>query len=296
MNVLLVTNPASGGSGKHDQDQILHALERFGDVEVVEPSSRDAFDAEVRSRAADREVVVTAGGDGTLNCTINALRERLDDLTFGLIPMGTGNDLARTLGFADLDPPEAAGLLADAPATSLDVGIATGQGAERLFVNACMGGFPIQVDEALTDEEKEKLGAAAFTWGGVKALTDLDRSFVTLNGIAVPDCVAVGVGNGRTCGGGIQVWPQADPTDGRLDGCALPAEGPTDLVKLGASLKLGRHRDLDGVTTVRSSTISIEADPAIQINVDGELVGLRTPASFELFTMTRMLVPERAAS
>lgn len=296
MNVLLVTNPASGGSGKHDQDQILQALARLGEVDVVEPSSRDAFDAEVRSRAADRDVVVTAGGDGTFNCTINALRERLDDLTFGLIPMGTGNDLARTLGFADLDAPEVARLLADAPASSLDVGIATGEGAERLFVNACMGGFPIQVDEALTDEDKERLGAAAFTWGGVKALTDLDRSFVTLNGEGIPDCVAVGVGNGRTVGGGIEVWPQADPGDGRLDGCALPAEGPTDLVKLGASLKLGRHRDLEGVTTVRSSTISIDADPAIEINVDGELIGLRTPASFEVFTTTRMLVPERLGS
>ncbi len=289
MKVLLISNPASGGAAEHDRDAILEALAPLGPVDALEPSSKDAFDEEVQQRAQGCELVVSAGGDGTLNCTINALRERLDGLTFGLIPMGTGNDLARTLGLADLDAPEAAQRLVGAQVRDLDVGMASGVGAERLFVNACMGGFPVQVNQALTDDEKEKLGAAAFIWGGVKALTDLDRSTVTLDGIRVPHCVAVGVGNGKTCGGGIEVWPQADPGDGLLDGCALPAEGPTDLIKLGASLKLGDHRGLDGVTTVRGSTISVDADPVIEINVDGELIGLKTPASFELFTRTRIL-------
>ena len=291
MTVLLITNPASGGAAENDRDAIVQALSPLGAVEVLEPSSRDAFDAEVQRGAEGCELVVSAGGDGTLNCTINALRARLDDLTFGLIPMGTGNDLARTLGVADLDPPEAAAALVGASEAPLDVGVASGAGAERLFVNACMGGFPVQVNEALTDEEKERLGAAAFIWGGAKALTDLHRSTVQLNGVSVSDCVAVGVGNGRTCGGGIEVWPSADPGDGVLNGCALAAEGPGGLMKLGAALKLARHEGLDGVTTVSSSTVSISADPVIEINVDGELIGLKTPATFELFTKTRILRP-----
>ena len=296
MNVLLISNPASGGAAKNDHEALVEAMAGLGTVRSLQPSSREAFDEEVRREATGCDVVVSAGGDGTLNCTINALRDRLDDLTFALIPMGTGNDLARTLGLADLEPVEVAQGLADASKVPLDVGVAAGVGAERLFVNACMGGFPVQVSEALSDEEKEKLGAAAFMWGGAKALADLDRSTVTLNGTSVPECVAVGVGNGKTCGGGIEVWPEADPGDGQLDGCALPADGPTGLVKLAATLKLGRHRDLDGVTTVRSSTVTIDADPVIEINVDGELIGLKTPASFELFTKTRILVPEAPRS
>lgn len=296
MTILLVTNPASGGAAKHDRAAIVEALSALGPVAVLEPSSRDAFDAEVQRAAEGCELVVSAGGDGTLNCTVNALRDRLDSLTFGLIPMGTGNDLARTLGVADLDPPEAAAALIDAEEMPLDVGVASGAGAERLFVNACMGGFPVQVNEVLTDAEKERLGAAAFIWGGAKALADLNRSTVMLNGVAAPDCVAAGVGNGRTCGGGIEVWPSADPGDGVLDGCALAAEGPPGLMKLGASLKLGRHEGLDGVTTVRSPSVSITADPVIEINVDGELIGLKTPASFELFTKTRILRPRKRDS
>ena len=296
MTVLLITNPASGGAAKQDRDAIVQSLSPLGAVDVLEPSSRDAFDVEVQRAAQGSELIVSAGGDGTLNCAINALRERLDDLTFGLIPMGTGNDLARTLGVADLDPPEAAAALADATAMALDVGIASGAGAERLFVNACMGGFPVQVNEALTDDEKQRLGAVAFIWGGAKALADLDRSTVQLNGVAVPHCVAAGVGNGRTCGGGVEVWPSADPGDGVLNGCALAAEGPAGLMKLGATLKLGRHEGLDDVTTVAASTISISADPDIEINVDGELIGLKTPATFELFTKTRILRPGKRDS
>ena len=292
MKILVIANPASGGASKHDREAIVESLAGLGSVDVLEPSSREVFDAEVQEAATGNDLIVSAGGDGTLNCTINALRDRLAGLTFGLIPMGTGNDLARTLGIADLAPAEAAAALVDASPGPLDVGIATGPGTERLFVNACMGGFPVQVNEALGDDEKEKLGAAAFIWGGVKALADLERSTVTLNGVAIPDCVAAGVGNGRTCGGGIEVWPHADPSDGVLNGCALAAEGPAALMKLGASLKLGRHEGLDGVTFADSSGVTIDADPAIEINVDGELIGLKTPATFELFTKTHMLFPD----
>lgn len=292
MKLLLVSNSASGGAGKQDRDEIVAALASLGTVETIEPSSPERFGEEVAAAATGCDLVVAAGGDGTFNCTINALHERVRDLSFALLPMGTGNDLARTFGLDD--PLEVARSLASGTERDLDVCLAVGSGAERYFVNACMGGFPVQVNEALDDSEKERLGAAAFIWGGAKALTDLDRSTVDMDGRRVPDCVAVGVGNGKTCGGGIAVWPDADPGDGRLEGCALPAGGPAALVKLAAKLKLGDHRTLDGVTVTSGSTISIDSDPPIELNVDGELIGLKTPATFEVVARTRLLVPTAA--
>ena len=290
MKVLLITNPSSGGASKHDRDEIIEGLRRMGEVRTVEPASLDDFPQEVRAAARGIDLIVAAGGDGTFNCTINALHRDLGGSKLALIPMGTGNDLSRTLGIGT-DPVQVARGLRDGTTRTLDVGLASGSGAERHFVNACMGGFPVQVNEALDDAEKEKLGAAAFVWGGVKALVDLERSTVTLDSIPVPDCVAAGVGNGRTAGGGIEIWPDADPGDGLLDGCALGAEGLTDLMKLGASLKLGDHRKLDGVSTTRGRSIRIEADPPIEVNVDGELIGLRTPAVFEIVSQVSILVP-----
>lgn len=293
MKLLLVSNPASGGARKLDRDEIVEALGPLGTVETVEPSSAERFGEEVAAAAAGCDLVVAAGGDGTFNCTINALQDRVGDLVFALLPMGTGDDLARTFGLDD-DPVAVARSLTSATEHDLDVCLASGSGAERNFVNACMGGFPVQVNEALDDSEKERLGAAAFIWGGAKALSDLERSTVDLDGRRVPDCVAVGVGNGKTCGGGIAVWPDADPGDGHLEGCALPAGGPGALVKLAAKLKLGDHRTLEGVTVTSGRCISIDSDPPIELNVDGELIGLKTPATFEVVARTRLLVPSAA--
>ena len=293
MKVLLVSNPASGGARKQDRDEIVDALGSLGAVETVEPSSPERFGEEVAVAAKGCDLVVSAGGDGTFNCTINALHERATELVFALLPMGTGNDLARTFGLDD-DPVAVAGALGSATERNLDVCMASGSGAERYFINACMGGFPVQVNEALDDSEKERLGAAAFVWGGAKALSDLERSTVVMDGHRVPDCVAVGVGNGKTSGGGIAVWPDADPGDGLLEGCALPAGGPGALVKLAAKLKLGDHRTLDGVTVTSGRSITIDSDPPIELNVDGELIGLKTPATFQVVTATRLLVPTAA--
>ncbi len=292
MKLLLITNPASGGAAKHDRQDIVAALRRIGDVETVEPRSLEDFPRDVAAAARGKDIVVTAGGDGTFNCTVNALFERLEDVTLGLIPMGTGNDLARTLGLGT-DPVEVARALGGAALENLDVGRAAGAGgADRFFVNACMGGFPVQVDEALDEGEKERLGAAAFMWGGAKALTDLERSTVRLDGVVLADCVAAGVGNGKSAGGGIQIWPDADPGDGLLDGCALSAAGPAELVKLGAALKLGDHRNLDGVHTTRGRSVRIEAAPPIEVNIDGDLIGLFTPVTFEVAASARILVPQ----
>jgi diacylglycerol kinase family enzyme len=154
-----------------------------------------------------------------------------------------------------------------------------------------MGGFPVEVDEAINPDLKKRLGPVAFVLGGLKAARDLERSQVRLNDRDVTDCIAVGVGNGRTCGGGIEVWPQADPGDGALDGCALPAANAAAAAHLAAKVKLGSHAEIRGVEFERASRIVIDADPPVEFNVDGELIGLKTPATFETVAKLRMMVP-----
>ena len=288
--MLLIGNPASGSSDSDLLQTAARVLTGREPVTRVEPASVDTFAEEVRAAASRERTVVVAGGDGTFNRTVNALIDRRDDVVFGLIPMGTGNDLARTLRIAG-DPVEAAKALVEADVSSIDVSFASGTGAESYFANACMGGFPVSVNEAIDDDTKRKLGPAAFLWGGVKALTDLQRWSVTIDGTEVPDCVAAGVGNGRTCGGGIEVWPEADPDDGSLDVYALPASNALETLKLGAKVRSGSHDELEDVAFARSSIVRIEAVPEMEFNVDGELVGLRTPATFEVVGKLWMLRP-----
>lgn len=289
MRVLLVSNPSSGSSEPEVIDEVAAILGRLGDVRRVEPSL-ESFAETLRAAARDSSLVVTAGGDGTNNQTVNALADRFDDLRFALVPLGTGNDLARTLGIPR-EPTDAAEAIVEGAERSIDVSAASSAGAERLFVNACMGGFPVEVDEALDPDLKERLGPIAFVIGGVKAAGDLERSQVKLNGLEVADCLAVGVGNGRTCGGGVEVWPQADPGDGALDGCALPAANAAAAARLAAKVKLGSHEEIADVKFERASKIFIDADPRVEFNVDGELIGLETPVTFETVAKIKIVVP-----
>lgn len=280
MRTLVVGNPESSGFTPGVRDSIAREL----------PEARwfDPGDGELRDAARDADLVVVAGGDGSLSHAVNDLSDRLDDLVFGLIPVGTGNDFARTAGVPD-DPVEAARVVATGEPRTFDVSRAAGDGVERLFVNACMGGFPVQVDQAIDEKTKDRLGPLAFWAGGAKAARNLQRSTVTIGGIELADCVAAGVGNGRTCGGGIPVWPGADPSDGVLDGCAFALPSATAAAKILLEVRSGDHEDLDEVRTTSGHRITIDSDPPIELNVDGELVGLTTPATFEVCGTFRLI-------
>jgi diacylglycerol kinase (ATP) len=292
-SVLMVRNPSAGGAKSDTYETIEDVLGELGDVSVCEPSSAENLSDEVKSAAKGTDLVVVAGGDGTVNSTVNALQSRIDDVTFAIIPLGTGNDFARTMGFAD-DPLEAARGLRAGAERSVDVCRASGAGIEQLFLNACIGGFPVEVDQEIDEVVKKRLGPLAFVVGGIKALPDLERSTVVLNGEEVADCIAVGVGNGRTCGGGVEVWPSARPDDGLLDGVALCASNVARALVLGAQVKAGSHQGAVGVMSSRAKKVSVSADPAIEFNVDGELPGLKSPATFEVVGRLRLLVPQRS--
>ncbi|MFN2586801.1 MAG: diacylglycerol kinase family protein [Actinomycetota bacterium] len=286
MAVLVLGNPAAAGFDAEARAAIAREL---GAVEWLDVSG-DSTGAGLREAARATRLVVVAGGDGTLNHAVNALADRLGDVTFGLVPAGTGNDFARTAAIP-ADPADAARAVASGTPRPFDVSRASGGGASRLFVNACMGGFPVEVDEAIDEDTKRRLGALAFWAGGAKrAATGVPRWSVTINGVEVPDCVAVGVGNGRTCGGGVAVWPRADPSDGRLDACGLGARGAAAAIRLLLNVSRAAHEGLDGVHTTSAPRIDIDSDPPVELNVDGELVGLRSPARFEVVGSFRLLV------
>lgn len=289
--ILLVRNPASGSADEADRDKVEEIIRSADKLRVLEPSSEDSFSEELIAAVKGVSKVIVAGGDGSINLAVNSLRDRLGDLRFGLIPAGTGNDLARTLDLPE-DPGRAAEVAVGRNHAHLDVGRATGPGFERLFVNACMGGFPVQVDRSISERAKERLGPLAFWAGGLKAMSELQHFRVWVDDESPVDAVvAAGIGNGRTSGGGIEVWPEADPGDGLLDLCVLPAESLFSGVQLMAKVRKGHHVDLPQVEYRRSARFHVESSPEMEFNLDGELTGLRTPVTFDIFGDARVAVP-----
>jgi diacylglycerol kinase family enzyme len=119
----------------------------------------------------------------------------------------------------------------------------------------------------------------------------MDRFDARIDGHPVEGCLAVGVGNGRSVGGGILLFPRADPADARLEACAVAASGTVDTAKLGLAVRKGEHLELDGVYATSAERVRIETDPVIELNVDGDLVGLRTPVEFRRAGVATFLAP-----
>lgn len=226
--------------------------------------------------------VVAAGGDGTLNEVVNGLSAGFGRATLGLLPRGTGNDFARSIGIpSDLDA--ALAILAEGRERSVDVARSVLNGQCRWFLNMAAGGFSGEVSER-AGEAKEKWGPLAYMRAAVGALPEL-KGFLTrivLNGgeRLELDTYNVVVSNGRYVASGIPAAPQAVLDDGLLDVMISPATTLPQLAVLVPTVLLGRHVGNDLLLFRKVTRIEIDSDPPMTFNVDGELVG-EGPALFE---------------
>jgi len=277
--LLVVTNAAAGSGDTARTDAALQVL-RSGarPVEVAATADLDELDR-VLARREGRHVVV-AGGDGSLHAVVKVLWDRgdLDAATpLGLIPLGTGNDLARTVG-VPLDPAAAARVALDGRPRALELLV---DDAGDVVVNAVHVGIGAEAGRAAL-EWKPRLGAGAYALGSVLAgvTTRGWRLAVTVDGEQVHDgsdpLLMLALGLGRSIGGGALLTPDAVPDDGVVEVVLSAATGPLARVGYGAALRSGRHVERDDVTVVRGRVVTVAAlseEDAFPYNADGEVEG-----------------------
>jgi diacylglycerol kinase (ATP) len=266
----------------------MKLTEQAGDAERL---AREALDQGV-------ERVVAAGGDGTLNEVVNGLSADFSRACLGLLPLGTGNDFARTIGVPN-DLEGALAVLKEGRVRTLDVarahigdigGIA---GRGRCFLNVSAGGFSGEVSER-ADEAKDRWGPLAYMRAAIGALPELKGFLVriTLNGAETLELETynVVISNGRYVASGIPVAPGAVLDDGLLEVMIAPATTIPQLAVLVPTVLLGRHMDSDLLLFRKATRVEIEGDPPMAFNVDGELLG-EGPARFEILPRAlRMIV------
>jgi diacylglycerol kinase (ATP) len=283
MRALILFNPAAGTAA--EGPRVIAAtkgLEGFEVRELEGPGSAKRI-----ARAACDEgfdVVAAAGGDGTVHEVVEGLADAPRPARLGLIPLGTGNDLARTLGIP-LDPLSALDVLRGGGEATIDL-IRVASERERAWcVNVAAGGFSGQVDEVLTDELKASCGPLAYVRGALSVLPDLTGYETT---IAYDDgswerveALNVIVANGRTCAGGVRVAPAADPSDGLLDVVVVRYGTLLDLAAVGAALLGGDYLDRPDVTLRRARRVRVASRPGMWFNVDGELL-TKEPVTFSI--------------
>ncbi|KAA1425216.1 YegS/Rv2252/BmrU family lipid kinase [Mumia zhuanghuii] len=290
---LVISNAAAGSSDADVLDAALDALRPAWKVDVARTADPD----ELRDALAARpevDVVVVAGGDGSLHACIQALWSlgTLDERTLALLPMGTGNDFARTLGLAE-DPVEVARGLTTATARSLDLAV---DGDDRVVVNAVHVGVGAQAGQE-AGPWKKRLGPLGYAVGALKAgvVGSPARLHVEVDGRLVDhgdDVVQAAVGVGRYVGGGAPLLPEAEPADGLLDVTVSHANALPRRLAYGVRLLRGRHTERDDVVTTRGRSVTISGD-AMTWNSDGETgEGLRERTWTVVPGAYRLLIPE----
>jgi YegS/Rv2252/BmrU family lipid kinase len=268
--LLLVVNAAAGSADAAALDGALATLRGARDVEVARTSSPEDLDAVLDT--LDGRALVVAGGDGSLHLAVARLRARglLADVPVGLVPLGTGNDLARGLGLP-LDPSAAAEGILHARPRTLDL-IEADDG--RVVVNASHAGLGAAAAQR-SEDLKDALGAAAYPLGALLAGVRESGSdlTVTVDGAVVSrgPTLMVGIANGPSIGGGTPLAPGAVPDDGLLDVVVVTAVGPLARTAFAAALRRGTHVERDDVTTLRGREVEITGEP-VPHDLDGEVV------------------------
>jgi diacylglycerol kinase (ATP) len=276
----IIVNPNAGSAG--DAEQLAGMLGREPDTEVL--FTEREGDGEALARAAleeGAELIVAAGGDGTLNEVLNGLAGDFGAARLGLLPLGTGNDFARSINVpAELDA--ALALLKAGRTQRIDVAKASFKDGCRCFLNMSAGGFSGVVSEK-ADEAKDLWGPLAYMRGALDAFPELTAFEValTLSGAESLriSTYSIVISNGRFVAAGIPVAPQARLDDGLLDVMIAPATTIPKLALLVPQILLGRHLDSDLLLFRKATSIEILSDPPMAFNVDGEILA-EEPALF----------------
>lgn len=273
----LILSNRRAGQGEATLEAALEALHWHGfDCTREAPASADDLRQAVRRGRTEYDVVVLAGGDGTLNCALPALRG--EGAPLGILPMGTANDLARTLQLP-LEPVAAAEVIATGRVVCIDVGRVN----DHCFFNVAHIGVGARARQRLTPERKRRWRALSYPialfhayreYRPFRVRVDVDgrkRWFKAMH---------IAVGNGRYSGGGVPVHGDARISDARLDVYCIRAAGPLALFRAGRAVWRGQIGPAS-VWRASGKRLEVYTRHPRQITADGEDVE-KTPAVFEV--------------
>jgi lipid kinase YegS len=236
------------------------------------------------------DLLIAAGGDGTLNEVVHGLMDLSTAArpVLGLVPLGTANDFATGCGIPH-DPDQALALCMEGKAAPIDVGKAN----EHWFLNAASIGFGAEITATTPPELKNLLGPAAYAVMGAILAMNVHHYRGTLT---MPDREITGsgpvaiVGNGRQAGGGLQVTPRARVDDGYLD--VLTVRDIPALALLIAARELQElSPDGEYINYWQTPWAEVHTEEAIPVNLDGEPMQFSSVRYEAVPKAIRLIVP-----
>ncbi len=287
-SALLIVN-ANSRSGADAAERIEQSLRDHGVApERASSDSREGVAEAIVRRAGAHDVVVVAGGDGTLNAAAPGMLQVRKPL--GVIPVGTANDLARTLG-VPADVEQAARIVAEGRPHAIDLGLVN----DVPFFNVASLGLSVELAHELTSELKSRFGRLGYAVAAMRALSRMKpfRAHIRTEGRTVRLLtLQVAVGNGVFYGGGNMIEENAAIDDGRLDLYSLEFVRAWRLALMLKALRFGQHGSWKEILSMRGDAFEVRTRRPRRINADGEIL-TQTPATFKILPKAlEVIVPK----
>lgn len=274
---VVIYNPTAGRG--HAGQQRAEAQGLLGPGFEWVPTMKAGHAVELaREAAKTHPVVVACGGDGTVGDVTRGIVGT--EATLGILPMGTGNDVARNLGLK-LDLRESVATVLNGVVRRIDVGTING----KPFINNCGTGFDAQVMRTMNTSIRFTRGRAAFLLAILKLFPSYKPFHLTLEsdtGEKMSEkAFMVSVLNGKVYGGGMMAAPLAEMDDGHVDVMVIKALPKSQLLSVIAKVQSGRHVGHPAVKVFTARKLTMDTVPAQPLNIDGDVEGF-TPAAIEV--------------
>jgi diacylglycerol kinase (ATP) len=259
-------------------------------VTVADCNDKEALSEIIVERRKDCDLVVLGGGDGTMNAASRGLIKA--QIPLGILPLGTANDLARTLGIPE-DLEGATQIIVNGNRRRIDLGEVNGSP----FFNVASIGLSADLAAELTSDIKKRFGKIGYAIAAISVLLRATpfRATIEANGRkARALTLQIAVGNGLFYGGGMAIERGAKIDDGTLDLYSLEMRRAWKLALMARAFRYGEHGAWREVRVEHAQAFHIRTRRRHPINADGELVSY-TPADFRILPKAiEVLAPDAA--
>lgn len=288
----IIYNPTAGREifRKHI-GEVLEKLEKAGYETSCHATTGEGNATEAAQKAVEREfdLVIAAGGDGTLNEVIAGVSPFEKRPRIGLIPMGTTNDFARALRIPrDID--QAVDIIIQGDTIPVDVGLMN----ERHFINIAGGGRLTELTYDVPSKLKTVLGQLAYYLKGIEMLPSINSSRVKIeyDGEVFDDeAMLFLVGLTNSVGGFEKLAPDSSVNDGKFTLLILKKCNIAEFIRVVSLALRGEHLDDPLVISAKAEKITVTSPEKVQLNLDGEYGGV-LPANFQnLYRHIEMFAP-----
>ncbi|MBS4534529.1 diacylglycerol kinase family lipid kinase [Clostridium sp. D2Q-14] len=272
MKIAFIINPIAGKNRKKDIVPIIKQYFNKSKYKYCIKYTKGIRDAEIITKKFLNDgyrIIVAVGGDGTIKEVSNGIIDRNEGI-LGIIPMGTGNDLVRTLDIP-LDIDKSIKRIINGQIKEINIANVKND----IFLNVFSIGIDAEIVENTKIFKSFFSGKLAYTMGILRTLFMFKSKNIVIecNGEKIEkEILLVAVGNGRYYGGGMKICPMADITDDKLDICIIKNMSKWKILFLFPLAFNGKHKKLKKyVRFIKASSLRIYSKNKLLLNIDGEI-------------------------